>query len=36
MLDRIYHMTLKSLWNHIFALKMLGFCHMREVKSVIS
>ena len=33
MLDDIYHMTLKY---HIFVMKMLGFCHMRDIKSVIS
>ena len=28
MLDSIYHMTLKLLLNHFFALKMLRFCHI--------
>ena len=27
MLDSIYHMALKLLWNHIFGMKMLEFCH---------
>ena len=36
MLDSIYHMTLKLFLNHIFDVKMLGFCHMPDVKSVIS
>ena len=31
MLDSIYHMTLK-LFHHIFGMKMLGFCHIRDVK----
>ena len=31
MLDSIYHMTLKSFWNHIFGMETLGFCHMRDV-----
>ena len=35
MLDSIYHMTLQLFWNHIFCVKTLGFCHMRDVKSVI-
>ena len=35
MLDSIFHMTLKLFWNHIFGVKMLGFCHMRDVKSGI-
>ena len=36
MLDSIYHITLKLFGNHIFAMKMLGFCHMCDVKSDIS
>ena len=36
MLDSIYNITLKSFWNHIFAIKMLGSCHMHDIKSVIS
>ena len=36
MLDSIYHMTLRLFSNHIFGVKMLGFCHMLDVKSVIS
>ena len=36
MLDSVYHMTLKSFQNHIFGVKTLGFCHMRDVKSIIS
>ena len=36
MLDSIYHMTLKLFWNHIFGVKTLGFCHMQDIKSVIS
>ena len=36
MVDSIYHMTLKLLRNHIFGAKTEGFCHMRDVKSVIS
>ena len=28
MLDSIYHMTLELFWNHIFGVKMLGFCHV--------
>ena len=27
MLDSIYHMTLRLLWNLISAVKMLSFCH---------
>ena len=34
MLDSIYHMTLELFWNHIFGVKTLGFCHMRDIKSV--
>ena len=34
--DSIYHMTLKLFWNHIFGVETLGFCDMRDVKSVIS
>ena len=37
MLDSIYHMTfLLKFWIHIFGVKTLGFCHMRDVKSAIS
>ena len=36
MSDSIYHMTLKLFLIHIFCVKMLGFCHMRDVKSIIS
>ena len=36
MLDSIYHMTLRLFLNHIFGVKTLRFCHMRDVKSVIS
>ena len=36
MLDSIYRMTLKLFLNHIFGVKMLGFCHMCDVISVIS
>ena len=35
MLDSIYHMTLKLFCNHIFVVKTLGICQMRDVKSVI-
>ena len=35
MLDSIYHMTLKLFLNHILGMKTLGFCHMRDVKSII-
>ena len=35
-LDSIYHMTLKLFLIHIFCVKTLGVCHMRDVKSVIS
>ena len=35
MLDSIYHI-LKLFLNHIFGMKTLGFCHMCDVKSVIS
>ena len=35
MLDSIYHMTLTLFLFHIFRVKTLGFCHMRDVKSVI-
>ena len=35
MLDSIYHMTLKLFSNHIFGVKTLGFCHIRDVKSLI-
>ena len=36
MLDSFYQMTLRLFWNHIFWVKTLGFCHMRDVKSAIS
>ena len=36
MLDSVFHMTLKLFLNHIFGVKTLGFCHMGDVKSVIS
>ena len=36
MLDSIYHMTLKLFSINIFGVKTLGFCHMRDLKSVIS
>ena len=36
MLDSIYHMTLKLFQNHIFGVQTLGFCHMRDIKRVIS
>ena len=35
-LDSIYHITLKVFSYHIFCVKMLGFCHMCDVKSFIS
>ena len=35
MLDSIYHMTLTLFLCHIFLVKMLGLCHIRDVKSVI-
>ena len=35
MLDSIYHMTLKSFSNHILDMTTVGFCQMRDVKSVI-
>ena len=36
MLDSVYHTTCKLFLNHIFGVKTLRFCHMLEVKSVIS
>ena len=36
MLDSIYHMKQILFWSRIFGMKMLGFCHMRDVKSVIA
>ena len=36
MLDSIYHMTLKLFLNNIFGVKKFGFCHVRNVKIVIS
>ena len=36
MLYSIYNMTFKLFWNHILGIKTFGFCHMRDVKSVIS
>ena len=35
MLDSIYHMTLKLFSNNNLGVKKLGFCHMRDVESVI-
>ena len=35
MLDSIYHMVLTLFLFHIFRVKTLGFCHIRDVKSVI-
>ena len=35
-LDSIYHMTLKLFSNYIFGVKTLGFCHLRDVASLIS
>ena len=35
-LDSIYHMTFKIILKSYFGVKTLGFCHMRDVKSVIS
>ena len=34
MLDYNYHMTLALFLFHIFCVKTLGFCHMRDVKRV--
>ena len=34
-MDSFYHMTLKLFWNHIFEVKTLGFCHMRDVKPLV-
>ena len=36
MLDSIYHMTFKIILKSYFGVKTLGFCHMGDVKSVIS
>ena len=36
LLDSIYHMTLKLFLNHIFSVKTFWFCHMGDVKIVIS
>ena len=36
MLDSICHMTLKLFRNQIFVMNTLGFCHMCDVKSIIS
>ena len=36
MLDFIYHMTLKIILKSYFVVKTLGFCHVCDVKSVIS
>ena len=33
MLHSFLQITLKSFLNHIFGLKILGFCHMRDVKA---
>ena len=35
MLDSIYYMTFNN-FNHIFGVKTVGLCHIRDVKSVIS
>ena len=35
MLDSIYFMTFNN-FNHIFGVKTVGLCHIRDVKSVIS
>ena len=35
MLDSFYHMTFRILKSY-FGVKTLGFCHMRDVKSLIS
>ena len=36
MLDSLYHMAFKIFRTHTFGVKTLGFCHMHDVKSVIS
>ena len=36
MLDSTDHMPLKYFENLIFGVEMVGFCHMRDVESVIS
>ena len=36
MLDSVYHMTFKIILKSYLGVKTLGFCHMRDVKSVIS
>ena len=38
MLDSLYHtrMAIEIFRTHTFGVKTLGFCHMRDVKSVIS
>ena len=36
MWNSMYYMTLKLFLNHIFGVKTLGFCHMHDVKSIIS
>ena len=36
MLDSIYHLTVKTILKSYFGVKTLGFCHMRDFKSVIS
>ena len=35
MLDSIDHMTFEIILKSYFGVKMLGFCQMRDVKSVI-
>ena len=35
MIDSFYHMTLKSFLNHIFEVKTLEFCHVRDVKPLV-
>ena len=36
MLDFIYHMTFKIILKSYFGVKTLGFCHMGDVKNIIS
>ena len=36
MFDSICQMTLELFSNHIFGVKTSGFCHIRDVKSLIS
>ena len=35
MLDSIYHMTFKIILKTYFGVNTLGFCHMRDVKTII-